>query len=208
MGIFKFLLNMLLFFETGLILKRLITNANKWGEMLDRTNRYIEELYNQYYRDVYQFALYYTNNKQDAEDITQETFIKVMRNFSQLKDETKQKTWILSIARNTAVDIHRKQVLRRLLPSKLEKKSQLSGETAEQRVLMQEDWALLQEALLSLKPHYRSLVILKGLKEFSNKETAAILGCTELKVRVDYHRAIAKMKKDRKLEIGVDLYAR
>lgn len=199
---------MLLFFETVLILKRLITNAIEWGDMLKQINRNIEKLYNQYYRDVYHFALYYTNNKQEAEDITQETFIKVMENLSLLKDETKQKTWILAIARNTAVDIHRKQKLRRLLPSRLEKKSEFSEDVSERSVFMKEDWALLQEAPLSLKPHYRSLIILKGLKEFSNKETADILGCTELKVRVDYHRAIAKMKRNRKLEIGVDLYAR
>jgi len=39
----------------------------------------IEHLYDCYHRDVYHFALYYTNSKQEAEDITQETFFKVMK---------------------------------------------------------------------------------------------------------------------------------
>ncbi len=69
----------------------------------------IEQLYDAYHRDVYHFALYYTNSKQEAEDITQETFLKVLKQLRQLKDRNKIKTWILSIARNTAVDIHRKQ---------------------------------------------------------------------------------------------------
>ncbi|PUB13852.1 sigma-70-like protein [Paenisporosarcina sp. OV554] len=43
----------------------------------------IEELYDEFRDDVYHFSLYFTNNKQEAEDITQETFIKVMKNIHQ-----------------------------------------------------------------------------------------------------------------------------
>ncbi|QOV12461.1 RNA polymerase sigma factor [Viridibacillus arvi] len=155
----------------------------------------IEELYDDYYHDVYHFALYYTNNKQEAEDITQETFLKVMQNIHRLKDFKKRNTWILSIARNTAVDIHRKYKLRQLIPSMMSLSYKTSENNTEQQLLLQEEWEFLQEALLTIKPHYRSVIILKGLKEFSIKEIAEILNCTELKVRVDYHRAIAQLKK-------------
>jgi RNA polymerase sigma-70 factor (ECF subfamily) len=79
----------------------------------------IEELYDEYRKDVYHFSLYFTNNKQEAEDITQETFIKVMKNLHQLKDVSKKKTWILSIAKNTAIDLKRKQKLINFLPQLL-----------------------------------------------------------------------------------------
>ncbi|MGE7922512.1 RNA polymerase sigma factor [Viridibacillus arvi] len=123
----------------------------------------IEELYDDYYHDVY----YYTNNKQEAEDITQETFLKVMQNIHRLKDFKKRKTWILSIARNTAVDIHRKYKLRQLIPSMMSLSFKTSENNTEQQLLLQEEWEFLQEALLTLKPHYRSVIILKGLKELS-----------------------------------------
>lgn len=168
----------------------------------------IEELYDEYYRDVYHFALYYTNNKQEAEDITQETFIKVMRKIHKLKDLDKQKTLILSIARNTAVDIHRKYKLRQLIPSMIGSNLVASENNTEKQLLLKEEWEILQEALLAIKPHYRSLIILKGLKEFTIKETAEILDCTELKVRVDYHRAIAQLKKRLAKEGGGELYAK
>ena len=83
------------------------------GEALHKNITKIEHLYDSYHRDVYHFALYYTNSKQEAEDITQETFFKVMKQLDHLKDKDKVKTWIISIARNTAVDIHRRQKIKR-----------------------------------------------------------------------------------------------
>jgi RNA polymerase sigma-70 factor, ECF subfamily len=57
------------------------------------------------------------------------------------------------------------------------------------------DWMELQEALLKLKSHYRTLLILRGLKELSIKEVAEVMECSEQKVRVDFHRAIQQLKK-------------
>lgn len=51
------------------------------------------------------------------------------------------------------------------------------------------------KALLTLKPDYRNVVILRGLKEFSIKETAEVLNWKESKVKTDYHRAIKLLKE-------------
>ncbi|MDN4606721.1 RNA polymerase sigma factor [Sporosarcina highlanderae] len=160
---------------------------------------HISELFNQFHRDVYHFALYFTNNKQDAEDITQETFLKAMKNLHQLKDPQKVKTWILSIARFTAVDWIRKQKLRRLFTitaSTVTHEEDMNS----RRVIGEENWKDLQQALLKLKPHYRSVIIMRGLNELSVKETAEALQCSEGKVRVDFHRAIQELKKDDSLK--------
>ncbi|WP_342541929.1 RNA polymerase sigma factor [Paenisporosarcina sp. FSL H8-0542] len=158
----------------------------------------IEELYDEYRNDVYRFSLFFTHNKQEAEDITQETFIKVMKNIHQLKDVSKKKTWILSIAKNTAIDLIRKQKLINFLPQLLKGNDHKSHYVAtdESRLINTENWRELQNAILTLKPHYRSIVILRSLNEISVKETAEILGCTEGKVRVDFHRAINQLKKE------------
>ncbi|WP_059170423.1 RNA polymerase sigma factor [Bacillus sp. FJAT-27445] len=162
----------------------------------------IGSLYEEYYRDVYQFALYFTNNKQEAEDITQETFIKAMKNIHQLKDQNKKKTWILSIARNTAVDLKRKQKMISFLP-KIFYESMSKDEKSHDSVLIsKEKWTELQQALLQLKPHYRSVVILRVLKDLSVKETAQVLGCNEIKVRVDLHRALIQLKRILNLQEG------
>ncbi|RFB13478.1 RNA polymerase sigma factor [Bacillus sp. HNG] len=154
----------------------------------------IEKIYDMYYRDVYHFALFYTNNRQEAEDITQETFIKVMKNIGSLQNQERMKTWIFSIAKHTAIDLKRKQKFIQFLPDWIYEKE--SGEaTPEKKAIQKNDWEELQEALIQLKPTYRSMIILRGLKELTIKETAEIMGCSERKVRVDYHRAIQQMKK-------------
>lgn len=163
----------------------------------------IEELYDEFRNDVYHFSLYFTNNKQEAEDITQETFIKVMKNLHQLKDESKKKTWILSIAKNTAIDLIRKQKLINFLPQLLFGNG-LNVATNDTQLVNTENWNELQKAILTLKPHYRSIVILRGLKELSVKETAVIIGCNESKVRVDFHRAIILLKKNLSIKEGWD----
>lgn len=154
----------------------------------------INEIYDRYHRDVYHFALYFTNNKQEAEDITQETFVKIMKSISNLKDPEKLKTWILSIARNTAMDMHRKRKFVSLFPEWVFDKEK-DTVTPEERLIQKGEWTELQNALLKLKHQYRTVVILRGLKELSIRETAEILGCSETKVRVDYHRALQHMKK-------------
>lgn len=162
---------------------------------MNETRSLIASLYEEFYRDVYQFSLYFTNNKQEAEDITQDTFIKAMKNIHQLKDSGKKKTWILSIARNTAVDLKRKQKLIGFLPKILYETRSPEEQPHDCVVIRKEVWTELQLALLKLKPHYRSIVILRVLKDFSVKETAQVLQCTELKVRVDLHRALAQLKQ-------------
>lgn len=154
----------------------------------------IENIYELFYRDVYHFALYFTNNRQEAEDITQETFMKVMKNQHTLKESTSVKTWIISIARNTAIDLKRKQKWVRLMPDWFLKEEK-DSETTEQKVMKKDDWMDLQEALLKLRPHYRTIIILRGLKELTIKEVAEVLECSEQKVRVDYHRAVQQLKK-------------
>jgi len=164
------------------------------GEALENMSFDIETIYDTYYRDVYHFALFYTNNRQEAEDITQETFIKIMRNIGSLQNPERLKTWIFSIAKHTAIDLKRKQKFIQFLPDWIYEKESEEA-TPEKKAIQKKEWEELQEALIKLKPTYRSIIILRGLKEMSVKESAEIMGCSERKVRVDYHRAIQQMKK-------------
>ncbi|MFS0861984.1 RNA polymerase sigma factor [Fredinandcohnia sp. 179-A 10B2 NHS] len=157
----------------------------------------IDMLYREYHIDIYRFSLYFSNNKQDAEDITQEVFIKAIRNRKQLKDDTRAKYWLLSIARHTAIDHMRKKKLKLRLPDLIEKLTTHEKEQSiDDHILLKEKWEEIQNALLHIKPHYRSLLILRGIQEMTIKETAEILGCTELKVRVDFFRAVKVLKRE------------
>lgn len=164
------------------------------GEGLEHMSFDIEEIYNTYYRDVYHFALFFTNNRQEAEDITQETFVKVMKSIGSIQKPERLKTWIFSIAKHTAIDLIRKKKFIQFLPDWIYEKESEEA-TPEKKAIQKKEWEDLQDALIQLKPNYRSVVILRGLKELTIKETAEVMGCSERKVRVDYHRAIQQMKK-------------
>ncbi|ALC90692.1 hypothetical protein AM500_13535 [Bacillus sp. FJAT-18017] len=157
----------------------------------------IEDLYEYYHKDVYQFCLYFTNSVQDAEDLTQDTFMKAMKNLKTLKNHDRAKYWLLAIARHSAIDHIRKRKLKSLLPELIErlKMSSSMENSLDEHVLKMEKWEEVQQALLKIKPDYRTVLILRGLQELTIKETSEVLQQTELKVRVDFHRAVKELKK-------------
>ncbi|MEH7303437.1 RNA polymerase sigma factor, partial [Neobacillus drentensis] len=155
----------------------------------------IHELYEQHFDDVYHYLLYFTNSKSEAEDLTQDTFIKVLKSYDSFRQQSSLKTWILSIARRTAIDHYRKKKMISILPSILTDMRKSEDYIPEEEMVHNHDWGILQKALIQLKPDYRNVIILRGLKEYSIKETAEVLGWIESKVKVDYHRAIKLLKK-------------
>ncbi|WP_442593868.1 RNA polymerase sigma factor [Neobacillus sp. D3-1R] len=173
---------------------------------MDEESNLPVELYEEYFDDVYQYLLYFTNNQYEAEDLTQETFIRVFKNYHYFKKQSSIKTWIFSIAKHVAIDQYRKHKLISIFPEFLlqTRKSQLGN--PEREMENKADWKVLQEALSKLKPHYRNVVILRGLKECSVKETAEILNWKESKVKVNYHRALKLLKNHLKSDEGGVMY--
>lgn len=149
----------------------------------------IEQLYQLYFKDVYQFCYYFTNRQSEAEDLTQETFIKAMKALHSFEGKSSWHTWLLAIARNTAIDSFRRK--KWLLLSSF---TSLKEETSELGTKRIEDLEVIGQALQKLKPQLRATVILRGLKDLSIKETATVLSCSEEKVRVDYHRALKELR--------------
>ena len=66
-------------------------------------------LVERYNRDVYGFVFFMTKDKSDAEDVTQEAFVKVWKNLKKFKPDQRFKSWLMTIARNTTIDYIRKR---------------------------------------------------------------------------------------------------
>lgn len=154
----------------------------------------IESIYNLYVNDVYKFLRFFTGSENEAEDLTQEVFIQVIRSFENYKHKGTMKTWILTIARNTAISNYRKKRFTYFLPFKKElgTEDRLPEMEYDQKELKQ----VIQHELLKLKPQYRMVVILRCLKDLSIKETADVLGWSESKVKTTYHRALNMLRID------------
>jgi RNA polymerase sigma-70 factor, ECF subfamily len=161
---------------------------------LKETN--IEKLYSTHHQDVYKFLICFTGNKNEAEDLTQDVFLRVIKSISSYNGSCSLTTWIFSIARHTAIDHFRKKRFYSIVKEPFFKNLPSNHLSPEELIIHDENKKMIHQAILQLKPSYRTVIILRGINEFSINETAEILNCSASKVKVTYHRAFKKLKED------------
>lgn len=162
-------------------------------------NSVFDELYDKYHHDVYKFLFYMTKNKEQAEDLTQEVYIRILKSFHRFEGKSSEKTWIFSIARNVAIDYFRKQksLKDRILERFDWAENQIKdvNKLPEEIILQSEDTSKLYSVLNYLTVDQRTVILLRYYHDLSITETAAILSWTESKVKTTQHRAIKKLKE-------------
>lgn len=153
----------------------------------------VETLFHKYKEDLNNFLLYFLRTT-DTDDVFQETFIHAYQALSQKMTITNERSWLISIARNTAIDYIRKEKNQKQKVARLKKES-INREqvTIEEKLQIDERKKVILNGIYQMKPSYQEVVILRGLKEFSVAETAEILQWNENKVKVTYHRALKKL---------------
>lgn len=159
----------------------------------------LEELMTAYGKDVWNYAFSITRKWDQADDITQDVFIKVFRNFNTFRSESSVKTWLLAITRNTALDYRRSAFYRKVT---LVDFIAPGGEhvSTEQEVIEQMTVNDLWRLVLQLPVKYREVLILYAHHQLSMKEMAQILGVTEgtVKSRLFHARnKISRLKESR-----------
>lgn len=156
-------------------------------------------LYDTYHTDVYQYIFYLVKNHQVAEDLIQETFIKVLKAHKQFRGESSEKTWLFSIARHTVMDHFRKQQREKNkwfgLFNKNDEWQQLEakGLLPDELLILTEEQQMLYRQLDLLTLDQKNVIILRFIQSMSIHDTARILEWTESKVKTTQHRAINKL---------------
>ena len=152
-----------------------------------------DEVYNTYSELVYNIALNYVQKTQDAEEITQDVFLKVFRKRDGFKEASSLKTWIYRIAINTAIDYLRKRNRRPLLRVLITESNapQHKSEWKHPGVLLEEKEAYqaLFSALNKLPDAQKSSIILLKIEGLSQKKAAAILQIKEKALESLFQRA-------------------
>lgn len=162
----------------------------------------IVEIYRLYYLDVYKFIISYSGNQNDSEDLTQEVFIRVLKNLSKHNYSASTKTWIFSIAKHVVIDHYRKSKFTIALKEGFFKQLVSNERVPIDYVEHNELKNYVHETISKLKPNYRLVLILRGINEFSIKETAEILDFSESKVKVVYHRALKQLEQKLNCDLG------
>lgn len=144
----------------------------------------------------------------EAEDLTQEVFVKIGQALESFRGESSLSTWIYQIATNAALDRLRRPINRhageKLLPVEAitetkEDENIWTGElmaSTEQRVILQEMNGCIREIIETLPDQYRSVIVLSELEGMTDSEIADILGLTLPVAKIRLHRARAKLKEE------------
>lgn len=151
--------------------------------------RAFSELYIRTHKSIYGFALSIVKNQQDAEDVMQDTYLKVDRAAGSYQPRGKPMAWLLTIARNLALERLRS---RRDVP--LEQEEDWHLWSAEDPTQAQEDALVLEAAMELLGDEERQVVTLHALGGLKHREIAALLGLPLATVLSKYRRALMKLK--------------
>ena len=148
----------------------------------------------QFSTDVFRMAYARTNNKTDAEDITQETFFKAMKSIGAFKGECDIRVWLCQIAKNTYYTYCKKQ--KRFVPAEeVEEEIQERPVSIERRFEDKEQALNIHKVLHALEEPYKEVFQLRVFGELSFRDIGEIFGKTESWSRVTFYRAKNKLVK-------------
>lgn len=169
-----------------------------------------EDLVKVHTRRVYSICYRFTGTDQEAQDLTQEVFLRVFRSLKTFRaGEGSFTVWLARLSRNLLIDHYRRTRLERATDSieeqlpMLEEKTAALGRT-EGLVAGREASELLQQALQKLSPELRETVILRDLEELEYREIAQVLNVPEgtVKSRLNRGRAeLARVLRQRKVSV-------
>jgi RNA polymerase sigma-70 factor (ECF subfamily) len=153
---------------------------------------------------IFRLAMHVTQNREDAEDVLQETFMKAYEHLDQFKGDSKFYTWIVRIAVN--------QALMKLRRRRTDKSVSMDetidtgedtvvreiaawDENPEQRFSREEIGEILDGAIKNLDPIYRSVFVLRDVDDLSTEETAEALGLSVPAVKSRLLRARLQLRE-------------
>lgn len=171
-----------------------------------------------YERRIYSLALYYCRSTHDADDLSQEAWLKAYRNIQSFRGESSFYTWLRQITINTFLNSKRQT---RMLDKKIitteaegyELVRQLNGLDASRAITVEEgiNNKLLAEkvmqALGELTPQQRLTFLLKYREEMTYDEIASALGCSAGTVKKALFRAVLKLRERLGINIEATSYA-
>ena len=163
---------------------------------LDRDQSAWEQIIGRYKRKVFGIAYKFTGRFEEAEDLTQEVFLKVYKALDTYKKEQEFSWWLVSVSRNACIDYYRSTKReRKLLSHGLDKIKDFKFEGLSPEGSMQaaERSKTLRQSLSELPDDLRTVLVLRDLKGMSYKEIADQLGLVEGTVKSRIHRGRAEL---------------
>jgi len=178
-------------------------DAEMIREALAGSQEAYTRLMKKYHNPIYSLIYRMIRDKEEIEDLTQETFIKAFASLKNFNDEYAFSTWLYKIASNNCIDYIRKRKLKTYSIDKpMESEDddyayELSDSTyeADRHIIEEQQKALIQEAIDSLPEKYRIVIVMRHTEEKSYEDIAEILGLPLGTVKAHIFRARELLNK-------------
>lgn len=156
----------------------------------------LEQLFRQHYDQIFRTAYRVTGNANDAEDVLQTVFLRLVRRKNELEFAPNPQAYLLRAAINASLDIVRARSLNQMVPiDEVTPEQFATNHNPEAQHSDRELRALIQGEISKLSPNAAEMFVLKYFEGYENKEIAKMLGTSHLVVGVLLHRARAQVKK-------------
>jgi RNA polymerase sigma-70 factor (ECF subfamily) len=151
------------------------------------------EIYNLYFKKIYQFIFYRVSAKEIAEDLTEDVFLKAFTKIASLKEDVTFAGWLYQIARNKVIDHYREK---KIVVALDEVENTLEYESNIIDVVnLEQQQKVLLKFMKELTSEQQVVLKLKFFEDLDNAEIADAIGKNEGAVRVIQHRAITKLQE-------------
>lgn len=154
-----------------------------------------ESIYTDYFADVYKYILSICRNESVAEEITQETFFKALRNINQFNGSCKVYVWLCQIAKNTYFTYCKKE--KRFSPESDMEQSD-TGFDLESSYLDKEDTKRLHTLLHKLEEPYKEVFTLRVFGDLPFSQIGELFEKTDSWARLVFYRAKKRLQEDMK----------
>ena len=160
----------------------------------------LDQLIVEYQHRLLRYLLYLTGNRELAEDLFQETWMRVLLRGAQFNGNSRFDTWLFTIARNLVIDFRRRRTM-----SSLEEMAEKSEDdrpfeiasndpTPFDNYLSRQNGAIVAEALLTLEPLHREVLVLRFHEELALDQIAAVTGAPLSTVKSRLYRGLAALR--------------
>ena len=173
-------------------------------EIADRLKRHdpalLDQLIVEYQHRLLRYLLYLTGNRELAEDLFQETWMRVLTRGAQFNGNARFDTWLFTIARNLVIDFRRRRTMASLEEMSENTDSERPFEVASEdptpydNYLTGENRVLVAEALLTLEPLHREVLVLRFHEELALEQIAAVTGAPLSTVKSRLYRGLAALR--------------
>ncbi len=153
----------------------------------------IDEIYRTYFTTVYRYIRAISQNESLAEDITQETFFKALKEIDKFRGDCDLRVWLCQIAKHTLYDHLKKEQKK---TSVLKQEELTSYENIEEKLANRSEALKIHAVLHKMQEPYKEVFLLRTFGELSFTEIGIIFKKSENWARVTYYRAKTKIRKE------------